>query len=191
MPRKKTTARATKRKAASSYGEKASVRRDLETEKFPADYEDALYAYVNAYLDSIKDDTARYTEKVTAFAEYQERRSTVPVGGGHAKTRTLKVDFSDDGLVPLMEIADLNYCDLFDTVFASLIEEKRESSGYSVVQSRQMTPDKEELQHICDFLTDEEFKQLQRLALEMSPSFWNTPQARKWTPTERAWTIAE
>ena len=65
MPRKKTTARATKRKAASSYGEKASVRRDLETEKFPADYEDALYAYVNAYLDSIKDDTARYTEKLT------------------------------------------------------------------------------------------------------------------------------
>ena len=191
MPRKKTTARATKRKAASSYGEKASVRRDLETEKFPADYEDALYAYVNAYLDSIKDDTARYTEKVNAFAEYQEKRSTVPVGGGHAKTRTLKVDFSDDGLVPLMEIADLNYCDLFDTVFASLIKEKRESSGYSVVQSRQMTPDKEELQHICDFLADEEFKQLQGLALEMSPSFWNTPQARKWTPTERAWTIAE
>ena len=120
MPRRKTKAKATKRKSASSYREKAPVRRDLETEKFPADYEDALYAYVNAYLDSIKDDTARYTEKVTAFAEYQERRSTVPVGGGHAKTRTLKVDFSDDGLVPLMEIADLNYCDLFDTVFASL-----------------------------------------------------------------------
>lgn len=191
MPRRKTKARATKRKAASSYREKAPVRRDLETEKFPADYEDALYAYVNAYLDSIKDDTARYTKKVAAFADYQERRSTVPVGGGHAKTRTLKVDFSDDGLVPLMEIADLNYCDLFDTVFASLIKEKRESAGYSVVQSRQMTPDKEELQYICDFLADEEFKRLQKLAFEMSPSFWNTPQARKWTPTERTWTIAE
>ena len=56
MPRRKTKAKATKRKSASSYREKAPVRRDLETEKFPADYEDALYAYVNAYLDSIKDD---------------------------------------------------------------------------------------------------------------------------------------
>lgn len=191
VPKKKTTARATKRKTASSYVEKASVRRDLEAEKFPADYEDALYAYVNAYLDSIKDDTARYMKKAAAFAEYQERRSTVPVGGGYAKTRTLKVDFSNEGLVPLMEITDLNYCDLFDTVFASLIKEKRESAGYSVVQSRQMTPDKEELQHICDFLADEEFKLLQRLAFEMSPSFWNTPQALKWTPTERTWTVAE
>ena len=77
MPRRKTKAKATKRKAASSYREKAPVRRDLETEKFPADYEDALYTYVNAYLDSIKDDTARYTKKAAAFADNQERRSTV------------------------------------------------------------------------------------------------------------------
>lgn len=190
-PKQKKSASTKARKSKSSYYEKVPARRDLEVEKLPAEYEKALYDYVDAYLNSIKEDAERHEKKVAALSAYQKDRSTVPVGGGTVKTRILKIDFGEKSLVPLMEIADLNYCDLFNDVFGPLIKEKRESNGFQVVQPCKLKPDEMELQRICDFLADDEFKNLQKLALEMSSSFWTTPQAQAWTPTERVWAIIE
>lgn len=176
-------------KSNRSNYKKVLVRRDLQVEKLPADYEKALYDYVDTYLDFIKKDLERYEMKVAALAAYKKERSTVAVGGGRVKTRVLKIDFGESSLAPLMEIADLNYYDLFNNVFGSLIKEKRESNGFAVVQPCQMKPDEMELQNICDSLADSQFEKLRKLGLKMSPSFWSTPQAQTWTPTERVWAI--
>lgn len=187
----KKSTRIKSQKSKKPYYEKVLIRRDLEVEKLPGDFEKALYDYVDDYLDSIKEDMERHEQKVSALAAYRKERSTVPVGGGQIKTRVLKLNFSEISLAPLMEIADLNYCDLFNDVFGTLIKEKREANGFAVVKPCQMKPDEVELRHICDSLADDKFKKLQSLAIKMAPSFWNTPQAQKWTPTERVWAIVE
>lgn len=171
--------------------EKVPVRRDLDIERLPAEYEQALYDYIDEYLDSMKEDAARYEKKATALAAYQQERSTVPINGGYTKSRVLKIDFSENSIVPLMEIADLNYCDLFNKAFAGLIREKREGSGFAVVPPPKLQPDEEELQNICDFLADDVFTRIQELALKMSPPFWSTIEAQSWTPTKRVWEILD
>lgn len=185
---KKSSSTDTTKTNRSKY-EKVLVRRDLRVEKLPADYERALYDYVDAYLNSIREDVDQHKKKVAALAAYKKERSTVAVGGGRVKARVLKIDFGESSLVPLMEIADLNYYGLFNDVFGPLIKEKRESNGFAVVQPFQMKPDEMELQNICDSLVDSQFEKLHELALKMSPSFWSTPQAQAWTPTERVWVI--
>lgn len=188
-PKQEKSSGAGTQKSSRSNYEKVQVRRDLQVEKLPADYEKALYDYVDTYLDSIRKDLTRHEKKVAALAAYKKERSTVAVGGGRVKVRVLKVDFGESSLAPLMEIADLNYYGLFNDVFGPLIKEKRESNGFAVVQPCQMKPDEVELQNICDSIADSEFKKLHKLSLKMSPSFWSTPQAQVWTPTERVWEI--
>lgn len=178
----------TQKSSRSNY-EKVLIRRDLQVEKLPADYEKALYDYVDTYLDSIKEDLDRHEKKTAALAAYKKERSTVSVGGGRVKDRVLKIDFGESSLAALMEIADLTYYGLFNDVFGPLIKEKREANGFEVVPPCQMKPDEVELQNICDSLTDSQFEKLHELALKMSPSFWSTPQAQAWTPTERVWVI--
>lgn len=186
--REKSPSTDTQKSNRSSY-KKVLIRRDLQVEKLPADYEKALYDYVDTYLDSIKEDLDLYEKKAAALAVYKEERSTVSVGGGRVKNRVLKINFGESSLAPLMEIADLTYYSLFNDVFGPLIKKKREANGFEVVPPCQMKPDEVELQTICDSLADIQFEKLHELALKMSPSFWSTPQAQAWTPTERVWVI--
>lgn len=164
---------------------KVFARRQKIEERISQEYETSLYDYIGMLAEKVWDADSVYDEKTAAYDEYLQNNLTVSPGGGGIKNRIRRVTYGADSLNALMRIADLNYYDLFNQVFAPVAEKKRAENHLPLVRPPELKPDAVALRDLCDSLPAKELDKVRKLALELSPSFWSTSEAQKWTPCYR------
>lgn len=182
-----------KRDVQSGVNEQSPSQQEVlavSIERLQPDYEEALYKYIDQLFTSTWTDPELREQKQRELDAYRQSRRAASTASGQSG-KILRVTYGPEGLAPLLRIGDLTLSTLFDDVFADLIAQKRAAVGFPVVKASLLSEDERELRDICDGMDNDLLVKVQDLAASMSPSFWQTPEAQTWSPTDRAIEISK
>lgn len=152
-------------------------------ERIPAEYTDAVHAYILSMLDDPALEMGIRERKRKEYNEYLAAHRPINVkqykrkGMPPVQSTQKLAQYGPGGFNELLRIADLSFQDYF-------VKIRGEADQFPV-----LTEDELWLRDVCDRMDDVTLDKVRAIATEMSPEFWSSQEAETFTPTLRVTTL--